>query len=402
MGRRFRFLSVFAVLFAFFYINISYEYSCPSYKKYYECNSGYYLSDCGTSGWTGQSINSPAFGNSCVACPSGYSCSGGTVCPKSSGTTCSPGYYLPANSSTCTACGSNKYYCPGGTFSGTSTSARGRYTVSSGYYSTGGTSATRTGQSQCGGNTYYCWSGVRYIVTSGYYSTGGTSTTRTGQSQCGGNTYYCQSGVRYTVSSGYYSTGGTPTTRTGQSQCTGATYCTGGVQYNCPSEQSNMGNYTYCGSGTIRRYAISPTQWSDSVTQITAVQAKAGAYITSQDANMTCELCPGGYYSEGGTVYECTPCGTESYCSAGFQNMCMDGLSTIGYGPGADEEGDCGRILHVGNNKIYLRSEKKTTPSLNVKIGNLTLYGNMSTSVDAPLKITSGSTTYSVYDDSME
>ena len=356
MGRRFRFLSVFAVLFAFFYINtvfaISYEYSCPSYKKYYECNSGYYLSDCGTSGWTGQSINSPAFGNSCEVCPSGYSCSGGVVCPKSSGTTCSPGYYLPANSSTCTACGSNKYYCPGGTFSGTSTSARGRYTVSSGYYSTGGTS----------------------------------------------------------------------TTRTGQSQCTGATYCTGGVKYNCPSEtpawtrytgtgwtsytqcyeQSNMGNYTYCGSGTIRRYAISPTQWSDSVTQITAVQAKAGAYITSQDANMTCELCPGGYYSEGGTVYECTPCGTESYCSAGFQNMCMDGLSTIGYGPGADEEGDCGRILHVGNNKIYLRSEKKTTPSLNVKIGNLTLYGNMSTSVDAPLKITSGSTTYSVYDDSME
>ena len=396
MGRRFRFLSVFAALFAFFYINtgfattiipVTYGYSCPDYKKYYECSSGYYLSDCGTSGWTGQSISSPAFGNSCVACPSGYFCSGGTVCPKSSSITCSPGYYLPANSSTCTACGSNNYYCPGGTFSGTSTSARGRYTVSSGYYSTGGTTTTRTGQSQCGGNTYYCRSGMRYSVTPGYYSTGGTSTTRTGQSQC-----------------------------------TGATYCTGGVKYNCPSEttawtrhggtgwtsytqcyeETSMSLYQYCTAGVIRRYAISSSQWSNNVTQITAVQADEGAYITSRDANMTCELCPGGYYSEGGAVYECTPCGTESYCSAGFQNMCMDGLSTIGYGPGADEEGDCGRILHVGNNKIYLRSEKKTTPSLNVKIGNLTLYGNMSTSVDAPLKITSGSTTYSVYDDSME
>ena len=92
MGRRFRFLSVFAVLFAFFYINtgfaitiepVTYDYSCPSYKKYYECSSGYYLSDCGTSGWTGQSISSPAFGNSCEVCPSGYTCSGGVVCPVS-------------------------------------------------------------------------------------------------------------------------------------------------------------------------------------------------------------------------------------------------------------------------------------------------------------------------------
>ncbi len=91
MGRRFRFFSVFTVLFAFFYINtgfattilpVTYDYSCPSYKKYYECSSGYYLSDCGTSGWTGQSISSPAFGNSCEECPSGYTCSGGVVCPK--------------------------------------------------------------------------------------------------------------------------------------------------------------------------------------------------------------------------------------------------------------------------------------------------------------------------------
>ena len=33
----------------------------------------------------------------------------------------------------------------------------------------------------CGGNNYYCTGGVRKTVSSGYYSTGGDSTTRTGQ-----------------------------------------------------------------------------------------------------------------------------------------------------------------------------------------------------------------------------
>ncbi|MDR3208298.1 MAG: hypothetical protein LBT45_00430, partial [Rickettsiales bacterium] len=50
----------------------------------------------------------------------------------------------------------------------------------------------------CGGNNYYC-SGAAYNsnteVSSGYYSTGGTDTTRTGQSQCSG-AYWCSGGVR--------------------------------------------------------------------------------------------------------------------------------------------------------------------------------------------------------------
>ncbi|MDR3208236.1 MAG: InlB B-repeat-containing protein, partial [Rickettsiales bacterium] len=50
----------------------------------------------------------------------------------------------------------------------------------------------------CGGNNYYC-SGAAYnskaAVSSGYYSTGGTDTTRTGQSQCSG-AYWCSGGVQ--------------------------------------------------------------------------------------------------------------------------------------------------------------------------------------------------------------
>ena len=86
--------------------------------------------------------------------------------------------------------------------------------------------------------------------------------------------------------------------------------------------------------------------------------------------------------------------------SAGARNQCASGLTTIGYGAGADEAGDCGRILNVGTDKVYLRSTKKTTPSLNIKIGDQTYYGNMSTATKGKLRVKNGTTTYSVHDDS--
>ena len=84
---------------------------------------------------------------------------------------------------------------------------------------------------------------------------------------------------------------------------------------------------------------------------------------------------------------------------------CVAGL----YAPaGMWESAQCGRILHIGENVVYLRSVKKTTPSLNVKIGNDIFYGNMTTtdvSMNADtthkLKLNYGGLTYSVYDDSI-
>jgi hypothetical protein len=58
-------------------------------------------------------------------------------------------------------------------------------------------------------------------------------------------------------------------------------------------------------------------------------------------------------------------------------NACPSGTMTSGSGNGADEAGDCGRILHVGDYLIYLRADKKTTPALNVKIDDNVYYGNM-------------------------
>ena len=97
--------------------------------------------------------------------------------------------------------------------------------------------------------------------------------------------------------------------------------------------------------------------------------------------------CAGGYYLAEYGDTECTIAGVGNWIPAstyswdnelGAVNECPEGETTIGYGPGADEEGDCGRKFHVGANILYLRSVKKTTPSLNVKMGNKTYYGNMS------------------------
>lgn len=242
-------------------------YSCPSYKKYTSCASGYYM----TSSSSSTTCNTTAkAGNACRPCSvmgSNYTCSGGTACPKLNRVTCSAGYYLKANATSCSACGGNNYYCPGGTYN-VSSSAQGRNTVSS-----------------------------------GYYSTGGTSTTRTGQSACGGNNYYCSAGVRYTVSSGYYSTGGTSTTRTGQSQCTGATYCASGVQNSCP------GSYT--ANTTAGKTSASQCQ----------ISVSAGKYIATANSS-TQSTCAAGRYKAAHTVNygstsSCSTCGAGTYSSSG-------------------------------------------------------------------------------------
>ena len=242
-------------------------YSCPSYKKYTSCASGYYM----TSSSSSKTCNPTArAGNACRPCSvmgSNYTCAGGTSCPKLNSVTCSAGYYLKANATSCSPCGGNNYYCPGGTYN-VSSSAQGRSTV-----------------------------------TAGYYSTGGTSTTRTGQSACGGNNYYCSGGVRYTVSSGYYSTGGTSTTRTGQSQCTGATYCASGVQNSCP------GSYT--ANTTAGKTSASQCQ----------ISVSAGKYIATANSS-TQSTCAAGRYKAAHTVNygstsSCSTCGAGTYSSSG-------------------------------------------------------------------------------------
>ena len=293
-------------------------YSCPSYKKYTSCASGYYM----TSSSSSTTCNTTAkAGNACRPCSvmgSNYTCAGGTSCPKLNRVTCSAGYYLRANATSCSACGGNNYYCPGGTYN-VSSSAQGRNTVSSGYYSTGGTSTTRTGQSACGGNNYYCSAGVRYTVSSGYYSTGGTSTTRTGQSQCTGATY-CASGVQNSCPGSY--TANTTAGKTSASQCqisvsagkyiatansSTQSTCAAGrykaahtVNYGSTSSCSTCGAGTYSSSGAASCTACSgSTQYQNETGQSSCKTVSSGYYKSSNSAQAQ---CPSGYRDGAGAA----------------------------------------------------------------------------------------------------
>ena len=81
------------------------------------------------------------------------------------------------------------------------------------------------------------------------------------------------------------------------------------------------------------------------------------------------------------------------------RTACATGLVTCGAGKCANEAADCGRILHAGNQSIYLRSAARTSPALNVKIGNQTFFGALSTSYSSALKVKNDGTTYSVVND---
>ena len=217
--------------------------------------------------------------------------------------------------------------------------------------------------------------------------------------------------------------------------CTGATYAASTGQASCtacPTAKtyaSAVKSYGYWNNGKDGDHTISDgcyatmtgTLSNGSLTEHGCYLGTDGDY--GNGGGKRCYVhqgnlkCNAGYYAStlsSGYVWNntragllgntCVGVGAGYYSAANIltRNQCPTGLTTIGYGAGADEVTDCGRILHFGNDKLYLRSGKKTTPSLNVKIGDTTYYGNMTAGTGkGKLRLKSGATTYSVHDDSM-
>ena len=217
--------------------------------------------------------------------------------------------------------------------------------------------------------------------------------------------------------------------------CTGATYAASTGQASCtacPTAKtyaSAVKSYGYWNNGKDGDHTISDgcyatmtgTLSNGSLTEHGCYLGTDGDY--GNGGGKRCYVhqdnlkCNAGYYAStlsNGYVWNntragllgntCVGVGAGYYSAANIltRNQCPTGLTTIGYGAGADEVTDCGRILHFGNDKLYLRSGKKTTPSLNVKIDDTTYYGNMTAGTGkGKLRLKSGSTTYSVHDDSM-
>lgn len=299
MGKKRNILGIFASVFVLFLTSNVFAagYVCPSYTKYTSCKSGYYMTSSSSS-TTCQST--PAAGNACRPCSvmgSNYVCDGGTACPRLNKVTCSAGYYLPAGASSCSACGGNNYYCPGGTFTPSSSTAQGRNTVSSGYYSTGGSSTTRTGQSICeAGN--YCSGGIKYACSGTLQyqdSTGATS---------------CKS-----VSVGYYKSSNSAQAQcdagyrniaaTSRNECIGTFTKTGNqVNGSTPANCASVNSWNSCTPGTCsytKKY--SGTIVSDCTpTNCTKTPATVSANASYYVSGTSCLLCPENYRNGAGAA----------------------------------------------------------------------------------------------------
>ena len=147
---------------------------------------------------------------------------------------------------------------------------------------------------------------------------------------------------------------------------------------------------------------------------ITGYEDYWDGHVSCVDENLVCGS--GEYLPQ--HWYQCEKCPNNNYCSGGTYTYngsdqgltaCASGL----YSPtGMWESAQCGRILHIGDEVVYLRQTKKTTPALHIDIDNdgiADFFGNVTTA-DVPmhagserkLKIQHTGITYSVYDDTVD
>ena len=241
----------------------------------------------------------------------------------------------------------------------------------------------------------------------------GSYTSTTGQSACTA----CQDG--------------TTTSAAGQTSCNAncsaianlATWATS--TWNTNNTMSNLCVVATCQAGSYKSNNACPICDTDKYSSAGASSCTpcltnyhiTGTARTDHDSSTDCKIaCSGGSYIKTANDTSCTNVGAGNWAAAstiaqgskGSVTACSSGLTTIGYGAGADEAGDCGRKFHAGEGMLYLRSTKKTNPSLNVKVGGTVFYGNMeeteknmSDGVSKKLKVKDGGTVYYVHDDSV-
>ena len=315
----------------------------------------------------------------------------GTSCPA-----CAVGTFQGSNDSTATSCS----VCAANTYA-PSTGMSACTSCPSGYVTSGTAAANHDAKSDC---TISCQAGQRVTQADAQCSTPSGSWYTAAHTVAAGSTTP-SSTIKACLTN--YATPNT-TTRTDHDASNDCRIsCAAGTRIasaNATSCTTPAGNW-YVGPHSVAQGSTSSV--SNCLTNYTI----SGTAASNHDAANDCKIsCGGGSYIAQANATSCSAVGagywaaasTISQGSAGVRNQCDSGLTTIGSGAGADEEDDCGRVLNFNGEKIYLRSGKKTTPSLNVGINGTTFYGNLGTGSVGSLRIKSGDTTYSVYDDSMQ
>ena len=195
--------------------------------------------------------------------------------------------------------------------------------------------------------------------------------------------------------------------------------CTDLTGYIPPSlfgELNNSGKYgTRMMDNTFRDDNSLATVCPSGTTQYTTgYEGYWGGHVACQSNAITCNV--GQYVPK--LWNSCTTCLENSYCPGGtfsFNGITSQGTTACAaglYAPaGMWESAQCGRILHIGNEVVYLRASKITDHALHVDVdhdGVADYFGNMTTAdvvmhagSERKLKIKLGNTIYSVYDDTV-
>ena len=345
---------------------------------------------------------------------------------------CSAGTYLPANSETCVACTAGNW-CPGGLLN-FSNEDQGLYSCAA-EIGTGWTSVAGSDeQTDC----YYLISLNKNGYSGNIYANGGTGcsvvadaiTTNNAQLKLFYNTectlpnisFSGQYGNLYAATDSWAATNGvtdvavitiSPTTTTpavttyyARKSCVAGKRASGGTCVACgahsSSEAGNALPTCTCDDGyTADGSPTGSMQSEDACIEIddSFIRCIGGYYLPLN--SQTCQLCEQNNYCSGGaflpgeTNQGITPCPNSLYSPAGMSN--------------AEQ---CGRILRMENDIVYLRSTHQTTPSLNVDVdndGTPDFFGNM-TQTNVPmttgssrrLEVEYNNQLWYVYDDSVD
>ena len=180
-----------------------------------------------------------------------------------------------------------------------------------------------------------------------------------------------------------------------------------------------------CGGGTFKFNATEP----QGVIHAAPITQNQSNLCSERYEKLTARFqinqytCAPGYYLPAGNDWltdndGCTICPENSYCAGGtytFNETTPQGIVACASGlfapAGMWEPAQCGRILHVGDEVVYLRATKKTLHAVHVDVDNdgvADFFGNMTTA-DVPmhagttrkLKVQFAGQTYSVYDDTV-
>ena len=314
----------------------------------------------------------------CTACPTGYDAD--TTNNKESISQCkihcNAGYYVSQeHDSSCTAA-DNGYYIAANDVKYGQYSEPSRCTNAPGHATYSGNATTNSCPWLCDAK-YYAVNDACIDPGVGYYSADGenerhacTNTKPSNSSYSGSASsnncpWACDTG--YGESNGECIAGGV---------CIGATYLDGDVCTACPTgyDANTMSGKTSASECQL----ICPV----------------GTYMATANG-ASCTDVGVGYWSPGGVV---------SYGATSNRTACASGLTTVGYGHGADALDDCGRKLHINNHIIYAKTTKPTTPALNIQPENGSVYYIGASDSDhtlTPLHVTQGNLQYTLFDDSI-